>query len=104
MSGVTCRNRSHRPFWVVTMRNYNQSAFSGYRKTYSEYSEVRCSFATCRSRWRTKAAYVAALPDACTSCEGPGSKSCRICRHLYCAPCLTGHHHEGYGTPTTDTR
>lgn len=104
MSGVHCKNQAHRPFWTVTMRNYNQSAFSGYHKTYSEYSEVRCSFDACRSRWRTKAAYVAGLSDACVNCECPGHDSCRICRRPYCGPCLTGHHHEGYGTPATDTR
>ena len=65
MSGnAPCKNKAHRPFWVVVQRNYNMSAFNGYRKTYSEYSLVRCTFGWCRAAWRTKAAYVADLPDA----------------------------------------
>jgi hypothetical protein len=58
--GCTDR-KAHRPSWVVTMRQYNASAFNGYRPTWSAYSEVRCP--VCRGRWRTKAAYVATLPD-----------------------------------------
>ena len=60
-AGCTDR-KAHRPSWVVTMRQYNQSAFNGYRPTVSAYSEVRCG--DCGGRWRTKAAYVATLPDA----------------------------------------
>jgi hypothetical protein len=48
--------------WVVSMRQCNYSAFNGYYRTPSDYSEVRCL--KCRSRWRTKAAYVAKLRDA----------------------------------------
>lgn len=59
-----CRVRSHRPSWVVTQRNGNRSAFSGYRWTPSDYSEVRCTASGCGKRWRTRAAYVAGLPDA----------------------------------------
>lgn len=102
MSGnLPCKDKAHRPLWAVSMRNYNQSAFNGYHKTYSEYSEVRCTADTCRSVWRTKAAYVAALPDECTGCHKPTFGWCRICRQPMCAPCLTDHHHEGYGTPLT---
>lgn len=104
MSGIACRNQAHRPFWVVTMRNYNVSAFNGNRRTYSEYSEVRCTFGTCHLRWRTKAAYVAGLSDACVNCDEYGYKFCRVCHRPYCGPCFTDHHHEGYGTPTTDNR
>lgn len=57
--GRACRNRSHE--WVVVTRRGNYSAFSGYHFTRSAYSEVRCL--DCGSRWRTKAAYVAALKD-----------------------------------------
>lgn len=57
---VACRDKAHRH--VVLMRNCNYSAFSGYRWTPSDYSLVRCTV-THRS-WRTKAAYVDALPDA----------------------------------------
>jgi hypothetical protein len=63
-SGTACRKPNHRPFWVVVQRNYNMSAFNGYRRTPSAYSLVRCEFGTCRAVWRTKAAYVAELPDA----------------------------------------
>lgn len=105
MSGnVPCKNKAHRPSWVVSMRNYNQSAFNGYHKTYSEYSEVRCTVGGCRSVWRTKAAYVNELPDECSNCRGPSRNFCRICRQAMCEGCLTAHHHEGYGTPATDTR
>lgn len=105
MSGIACRTQAHRSFWVVTMRNYNASAFNGYRRTPSDYSEVRCTFGTCRLRWRTKADYVAGLPDACTNCDEYGYQRCRVCRRAYCATCLTDHHHhEGHGTPATDTR
>lgn len=40
----------------------NYSAFNGYRRTQSEYSEVRCR--KCGKIWRTKAAYVDSLPLA----------------------------------------
>lgn len=63
-SGQACKDNDHRPYWVVVQRNYNQSAFSGYKKTHSEYSLVRCQVGGCRSAWRTKAAYVSDLPDA----------------------------------------
>ena len=94
--GIACRDLTHRPFWVVVQRRYNESAFSGYRRTPSEYSEVRCTVDRCTSVWRTKAAYVDELPD---ECRGAASTRCRICRRQLCAPCLTDHHHEGYGTP-----
>jgi hypothetical protein len=61
-TGACTNRKAHRPSWVVTMRNYNASAFNGYRPTRSAYSEVRCT--ECRGVWRTKAAYVAELPDA----------------------------------------
>lgn len=58
-----CRGE-HRPWWRVAMRNGNASAFSGYRWTPSAYSEVRCTKPGCqRPPWRTRAAYVSALPD-----------------------------------------
>jgi hypothetical protein len=63
-SGQACPDKTHRPSWRVVQRNYNKSAFNGYKKTYSDYSLVRCTVGGCRSAWRTKAAYVAELPDA----------------------------------------
>lgn len=59
---MACTDKDHRPRWVVEVRNGNYSAFSGYRFTPSDYSQVRCT--RCGSRWRTKAGYVAGLPDA----------------------------------------
>lgn len=50
--------------WVVLHRRCNHSAFNGYRYTPSVYSAVSC--VTCGAVWRTKAAYVSALPDAGT--------------------------------------
>lgn len=59
--GRACPQRTHRGSWRVAVRKANYSAFSGYRRTPSDYSEVACL--ACRSRWRTKAAYVNALPS-----------------------------------------
>jgi hypothetical protein len=61
--GVFCRNPvEHRSCWTVIQRHSRCSAFDGYRHMWSPYSAVRCS--TCGAVWRTKAAYVAALPNA----------------------------------------
>jgi hypothetical protein len=60
--GLACREPTHRGRWVVTVRQANYSAFNGGRRTPSDYSEVRCP--ACPARWRTRAAYVAELPDA----------------------------------------
>ncbi|GAA2732202.1 hypothetical protein [Streptomyces nogalater] len=95
-----CKDRTHRPQWVVVQRNFNRSAFNGYRVTPSAYSLIRCTTVDCRKVWRTKAAFVNALPDACAGCGRPADTRCRICRQSHCRPCLTDHHHEGYGTPT----
>lgn len=54
-----CR-REHRDSWFVYVRKANYSAFNGYHKTPSDYSEVRCP--VCGRVWRTKAAYVDTLP------------------------------------------
>jgi hypothetical protein len=47
--------------WRVQKRRCNHSAFNGYHETYSEYSTVCCL--RCGAAGRTKAAYVALLPD-----------------------------------------
>lgn len=47
--------------WVVISRYCNYSAFSGYHYTPSDYSALNCH--TCGACWRTKAAYVALIPD-----------------------------------------
>jgi hypothetical protein len=60
--GTACRNRSHRPFWLVLQYRYNCSAFNGGRKTPSDYSTVRCR--ECDISWRTNAAYVETLEGA----------------------------------------
>lgn len=60
-----CRRR-HREWWRVYQRNCNFSAFSGYHWTPSNYSGIRCLVYDCNRRWRTKAAYVATLPDLLT--------------------------------------
>ncbi len=49
---------------VVTVYKANYSAFNGYRKTPSSYSEIHCKH--CRSFWRTKAAYADSLPRILT--------------------------------------
>lgn len=53
--------KEHRADWVVTQRNCNHSAFNGYKRTPSDYSEVCCR--KCNRVWRSKAAYVDKLPD-----------------------------------------
>jgi len=54
-----CKDKQN---WFVTMRNCNQSAFSGYKVTPSDYSEVICALHM--HRWRTKARYVDTLPNS----------------------------------------
>lgn len=48
--------------WWVLQRNCNHSAFNGYHRTYSDYSQVMCR--VCGATWRTKADYVASVDDA----------------------------------------
>lgn len=61
--GCTCPGTAEekRKHWRVEVRNANHSAFSGYRRTPSRYSRIRCL--QCGHVWRTKAKYVAELPD-----------------------------------------
>jgi hypothetical protein len=61
-----CRDKTHRPAWSVRVRRANYSAFNGYRRTPSAYSLVHCPkcLPPLGSLWRTRAAYVDALPDA----------------------------------------
>lgn len=47
-------------FWVVTDYRCNYSAFNGYRRTPSDYSQVKCT--ECGTYWRSKGAYVDSLP------------------------------------------
>lgn len=51
--------------WRVVERQHNYSAFSGYHYTPSDYSRVCCL--DCGASWRTKAGYVATLPDVTTA-------------------------------------
>lgn len=55
-----------REAWRVRVRYGNYSAFSGYHRTYSDYSEVACEREAggCGVVWRTKANYVAVLLDS----------------------------------------
>lgn len=59
--GSACRVKGHRPSWRVRVRYANYSAFSGYHRTPSAYSDLVCLI--CGACWRTKAAYVATIPD-----------------------------------------
>jgi hypothetical protein len=59
---IACRDRAHRSSWRVEVRKANYSAFNGYRRTPSAYSQLRCGH--CGAVWRTKAAYVDKTPDA----------------------------------------
>jgi hypothetical protein len=47
--------------WGVVHRYCNYSAFSGYQRTSSDYSHVLCM--ACKACGRTKAKFVALLPD-----------------------------------------
>ena len=49
---------------VVVKRNFNRSAFNGYRYTPSDYSLVKCTRPGCFGMWRSKSRYVDTLPDA----------------------------------------
>ena len=66
MSGGTACKCTPRSV-VVLQRRANYSAFSGYRRTSSDYSLVRCT--ECRTTWRTKAAYVDSSPDVAVETE-----------------------------------
>lgn len=53
---------------MVVQRNHNRSAFSGYKRTWSEYSAVACT--VCHGHWRTRAGYVRDLPDGLATSDG----------------------------------
>ena len=64
--GIACRCGEHlKPVkerrWVVLQRNARCSAFDGYHVMSSDYSAVQCH--RCGHVWRTKAGFVASLPD-----------------------------------------
>lgn len=62
--GRACPDPAHRPYWFVTDRLCNHSAFNGYRRTRSAYSSLNCPLCpalTCH--WRSKADYVWRIPD-----------------------------------------
>ena len=45
--------------WAIWQYKHNRSAFNGYHKTSSDYSQLFC--ASCQMTWRTKADYVMLL-------------------------------------------
>lgn len=55
-----CRSE-HQSMWRVHSRKCTFSALNGGRRTPSAYSLVMCK--ACMRCWRTKAGYVAGLPD-----------------------------------------
>jgi hypothetical protein len=62
--GCHCEERKkpvNKRNWRVTKRHYHNSAFNGYRSTYSDYSSVVCL--TCCAVGRTKADFVYHLKD-----------------------------------------
>lgn len=60
--GTACRVKAHKPGrWVVAERKASYSAFNGYRRTPSDWSQMFCQ--GCGACWRTKAAYVDTIPD-----------------------------------------
>ncbi len=69
-AGGGCKVKAHRAHWVVTVYRANYSAFNGYHRTRSAYSEVECRHPEHTHQagpmggtvWRTKAAYVDTLP------------------------------------------
>jgi hypothetical protein len=57
-AGIPCQDRAaHRSAWQVQVRKRD------YHGKWSAYSLVRCTDPGCCGLWRTKAAYVDALPD-----------------------------------------
>jgi hypothetical protein len=71
-----CRNPDHRQWWRVSVYKANYSAFNGYHRTPSDYSEVVCIAADAPAlctKWRTKAAYVDGLPMYDPTEPGPQS-------------------------------
>jgi hypothetical protein len=64
----TCELWNKHKNWRVWQRNCNHSAFNGYRRTWSEYSQVVCL--VCDGNWRTKAMYVTRLKDHPNGYEG----------------------------------
>lgn len=61
--GLACKNKEHRKWWRVTDRNHNRSAFNGYHYTPSDYSRIICTVRHCTGCWRSKAPFVASIPD-----------------------------------------
>lgn len=45
--------------WYVMARRYSYSAFNGYKRAPSDYSQIYCE--RCGVSWRSKAAYVSKL-------------------------------------------
>ncbi len=66
--GTACKCPGHRQadwrkkYWRIIQLLCNYSAFSGYHRTASDYSGLRCL--NCGTYWRTKAAYVHTLKHA----------------------------------------
>lgn len=67
--GPVCAEKGHRH--VVLVRRGNYSAFNGYHRTYSDYSDIRCinryrdnKLGPEGAFWRAKGKYVDELPDA----------------------------------------
>lgn len=58
-----CGNRDA---WRVLVRRGNYSAFNGYRRAYSDYSQISCESEEggCGALWRTKAKYADVLPES----------------------------------------
>ncbi len=61
MHGIVCKcPESKKPIaqraWVITQYKCHYSAFNGYRRTNSDFSQIFCP--VCGMTWRTKAAYV----------------------------------------------
>lgn len=58
------------------------------------------TWTTARARYGEGARHL--LLDMCGRCGRTTTTRCRICRKSVCGPCMTDHHHEGYGTPADD--
>lgn len=58
--GIACKcpgtRKDKMKNWTILQYKSNQSAFSGYKTTPSDYSSLRCT--KCNSIWRTKSPYV----------------------------------------------
>ncbi|QOP66223.1 hypothetical protein SEA_DANIELLEIGNACE_83 [Arthrobacter phage DanielleIgnace] len=80
----SCSDKTHRPYWFVSERRVNFSAFNGYHRTPSDWSRIFCPLCPAQKcTWRTKAKYVDEIPDYEYRTVPSTSKELAVyCEHL----------------------